>query len=203
MKYPLPLEIVKGRFPVVTQEFANLSNNAWYVANGIKFDASSGGGHNGTDIVIGGGKNQATDSYGTKLVNPFPKALKNKVWFDEPMSTKGNGVKVQHTDERGTIKMVVWHCSECNDQEEYKKGDTLGYIGNSGLVSPKPSVWNAHAGSHLHLMTYVNDVLVNPREVFDFKKWTVSKVDTSVDKDLPPISHFLNQIRISLSSLFK
>jgi murein DD-endopeptidase MepM/ murein hydrolase activator NlpD len=203
MKYPLPLEIVKGRFPFVTQEFGNQTNNAWYIANGIKFDASSGGGHNGTDIVIAGGKNQATDTYGTKLVNPFPKALRNKVWFEDAMSTQGNGVKVQFTDERGVIKMIVWHCSECNNQEEYNLGDTLGYIGNSGLVTPKPTVWNAHAGAHLHLGVYINDVLANPRDVFDFTKWTVSNTDTSIEKDLPPIAYFLNQIRITLSSIFK
>ena len=198
MKYPLPLEIVKGRRPFVTQEYGDKSRVAWYKANGVNIEE-----HNGTDIVISGGKNQATDTYGTKLVNPFPNALRNKVWFDTPMSTQGNGVKVQHTDpEVGTIKMTVWHCSECNNQEEYKQGDVLGYIGNSGLVSPAPSVWNAHAGAHLHLMTYINDVLVDPRQVFDFTKWTVSSTDTSIEKDLPPIAYYLNKIRVALSAMF-
>ena len=191
MKFPLPLEIVKGRFPVVTQEFGNKSNADWYRANGINIDA-----HNGTDIVIGGGRNQAVDTYGCKLVCPTG-ALLNAVWFDEPMSTKGNGVKVQWNDGR-TIKMVVWHCSECNRQEEYKAGDTLGYIGNSGLVSPKPSYAAVHNGAHLHLMTYINDVLTDPREVFDFTKWTVSATDTGITKDLPPFQYFLNKIFQSL-----
>lgn len=193
MKLPLPLEIVKGRYPVITQEFGNTSNNEWYIANGIKFDATSSGGHNGTDIVIGGGKNQNTDTYGTKLVCPT-KALLNKVWYTEPLSTKGNGVKVQWSDPRGTVKMVVWHCSECPEQQEYQDGDTLGYIGNSGLVSPIPNYFSVHAGSHLHLGTCINDVSTNPREIFDFTKWYVSEIDTGIEKDLHPFQYFLNKI---------
>ena len=200
MKYPLPIEIVKGRFPVITQEFGNHSNDTWYASNGIYLQDT---GHNGTDIVIGGGKKQTTDTCGTRLVCPVPVALKNKVWFTEPMSTQGNGVKVQWNDERGVVKMTVWHCSETNEQWEYKEGDTLGFMGNSGLVYPKPSVWNAHAGSHLHLMTYVNDILVDPREIFDFSQWYVSDVDTSVEKDLSPIQFFLSQISDILKGLLK
>jgi murein DD-endopeptidase MepM/ murein hydrolase activator NlpD len=197
MKYPLPLEIVKGRYPVVTQEFGDASRVAWYKANGVDINA-----HNGTDIIIGGGKNGPVDTYGTKLVCPFPTGLRNKVWYTEPLSTQGNGVRIQFSDERGVIKMLVWHCSECNNQEEYKQGDTLGYIGNSGLVDPKPTFANVHAGAHLHLGTFVNDVLCDPREIFDFTKWFISDVDTSVQKDLPPFQFFINKIRASLTSLF-
>ena len=192
-KLPLPLEIVKGRYPIVTQEYGDQSNVAWYKANGVNIDA-----HNGTDIVISGGD---VATYGTKLIAPV-KCLRNKVWFTDPMSTQGNGVKVQWSNELGqAVKMTVWHCSECVNQEEYKKGDTLGYIGNSGLVSPAPTFFGVHKGAHLHLMTYINDVLTNPREVFDFNKWTVSETDTSKEKDLPPFQYFLNKISQSISAL--
>jgi len=194
-KYPLPIEIVRGRIPIVTQEFGETKNVAWYKANGVNVDS-----HNGTDIVISGG---SVATYGTKLVNPFPKALVNKVWFESPLTTKGNGVKIQFTDERGKISTVVWHCSECNYQEEYLERDTLGFIGNSGLVTPAPTFAAVHNGAHLHLMSYVNDVLVDPREIFDFTKWYVSETDTGVVKDLPPIQHFLNIISGKIGSMFK
>lgn len=196
MKYPLPIEIVKGRFPIITQEFGDTSSNQWYLDHGIDF---KGTGHNGTDIVIGGGKNQGQDTYGTRLVCPVPNALLNAVWFTSPLSTQGNGVKIQWNDERGAVKMVVWHCSECDSQPEYHQGETLGYMGNSGLTSPAPSMWNVFAGSHLHLGTYVNNVLVNPREIFDFSKWKVSDYDTSIEKDLPPFVYFLNKLRNLIS----
>ena len=194
-KYPLPIEIVKGRLPLVTQEFGNHSNDAWYANNGINLGET---GHNGTDLIITGGW---AATYGTRLVCPFPKALLNKVWYTEPMSTKGNGIQIQCNDERGVIKMLIWHCSETNEQMEYDEKDTLGFIGNSGLVSPKPYFANVHAGSHIHLMTYVNGVLVDPREIFDFNEWYVSETDTSIEKDLPPFFHFLSYVRKTLEEI--
>ena len=194
MKYNLPIEVVRGRKPIITQEFGNMSNNAWYAANGI--DTAIG--HNGTDIVISGG---AIATYGTRLVCPVPKALLNKVWYTEPLATKGNGVKVQWNDERGVVKMTVWHCSETFYREEYQEKDTLGFIGNSGLVRPAPTYSSVHAGAHLHLMTYVNEVLVNPREIFDFNKWYISDKDTGIVKDLPPFQYFINKIAEALKNM--
>lgn len=202
MKYPLPIEIVKGRYPVITQEFGDTTNNQWYEQNGINFDTRSNGGHNGTDIVIGGGGHQATDTYGTKLVCPVPKANATRVWFESPMSTQGNGIEIQWNDVRGFCQALCWHCSECNFQEEYKEGDTLAYMGNSGLVSPAPSFYAVHNGAHLHLGTWINGVMVNPREIFDFTRWYVSDTDTSVQKDLPPFQYFLNQLMIEIKHLF-
>ena len=193
MKYPLPLEIVRGRYPIVSQEFGDPSRAEYYKAHGININA-----HNGTDIVISGG---SSNTYGTKLVCPAPTALLNKVWQLDPMSTSGNGVQCQWQDERGTIKMTVWHCSETNRQSEYKLGDTLGYMGNSGLVDPVPSVFNVFAGSHLHLGVKINDVLADPREVFDFTKWTVSETDTGIEKDLPPFLFYLSKIAKEILTL--
>lgn len=194
-KLPLPLEIVRGRYPIVTQEFGDTAKAEWYKANGININA-----HNGTDIVISGGP---VATYGTKIICPA-KALRNKVWFTDPMSTQGNGVKVQWQNENNeVVKMTVWHCSECVSQEEYQRGDTLGYIGNSGLVDPKPTFSSVHNGAHLHLMTYINEVLCNPREVFDFGRWIVSETDTSKEKDLAPFQYFINKISESLKKLIK
>lgn len=189
-KYPLPLRIVKGRKPIVTQEFADRSNLEWYKQNGINLDDI---GHNGTDIVISGG---SIATYGTEIVSPVPNALPTKVWFDHAMSSKGNGIQIQWRDERGFCQMLAWHCSECVFKEEYKAGDVIGYIGNSGLVRPQPheKPYEAYNGAHLHLMVWVKGVLVNPREVFDFDKWFVSEKDTSVEKDLPPLKWVLDWI---------
>lgn len=196
MKLPLPIEIVKGRYPVVTQEWGDTSRVEYYRAHGLNITA-----HNGTDIVIGGPGDGGRNTYGTKLVCPAD-ALRNATWFTSPLSTQGNGVKVQWQDEeRGTIKMVVWHLSEVNRQEEYKKGDLLGYIGNSGLVDPPASVWNVFQGSHLHLGTWINNVECDPREIFDFSQWHVSETDTSMEKDLPPFVYFINKVREGIASL--
>ena len=97
--------------------------------------------------------------------------------------------------------MTVWHCSETFYREEYQEKDTLGFIGNSGLVRPAPTYSSVHAGAHLHLMTYVNEVLVNPREIFDFNKWYISDKDTGIEKDLPPFQYFLNKIAEALKNM--
>ncbi len=196
MKYPLPLEIVRGRFPKVTQEFGDPRLAEWYKKNGVNIDA-----HNGTDIVIGGGKSQTTDTYGTRLVCPVPHAKTTRVWWNSPMDTKGNGIQIEWNDERGLVQMLGWHCSECVYNYEFTEGQTMGYLGNSGLVSPAPTVWNAHNGAHLHLGVWINGVLSDPRLVFDFNKWFISETDTSIEKDLPPITYFLNRVRIALSKL--
>jgi murein DD-endopeptidase MepM/ murein hydrolase activator NlpD len=202
MKYPLPIEVVRGRRPTVTQEFGNHTNDAWYKANGVNLDNT---GHNGTDIVITGGKNRSVDTYGTKLVCPVPNASLTKLWWaHEALNTKGNGIEIQWKDERGLIYVLCWHCSEVVEgKDTFKKGDPLGYMGNSGLVSPKPSYFAVHNGAHLHLGTWINGVLVNPREVFDFEQWFTTEVDTGIAKDLPPIQYFLNQVVLSLKSFIK
>lgn len=200
MKYPLPIEIVKGRYPLVTQEFGDPSNAAWYQRNGVNITS-----HNGTDIVIRGGKHQETDTYGTRLVCPVPKGVVDGIWDEnDPMSTKGNGIEIHWKDEHGFCQMLVWHCSEVvHYADEFLEGQTLGFMGNSGLVSPPPTFANVHNGAHLHLGLWINGVLSDPREVFDFTKWFVSDQDTSVEKDLPPFQYFLNKIRIALSGLFR
>jgi len=195
MKLPLPIEIVKGRRPHITQEYGNTSFADWYKSNGINIDA-----HNGTDIIIIGGKAQGQDTYGTRLVSPTNSTL-TRTWFTTPMSTKGNGIELRWDDERGAIHMLLWHTSELNTQNTYKEGETLAYIGNSGLTSPSPSVWNVYAGSHLHLGTFINGVLCNPREIFDFDKWYVSETDTSIEKDLSPFQYYINQILSTIKGL--
>lgn len=194
MKYPLPIEVVKSRFPILTQEYGNTSNNAWYKKNGIDIEA-----HNGADFVISGG---AVATYGTRLVCPVPNARATRLWWESPMSTKGNGIQIQWSDENGFCQAILWHASEVNFLEEYKEGDTLGYMGNSGLCKPPHTVWNVHAGSHLHLGTWINGSMVDPREIFDFAKWFTSEKDTGVEKDLSPFPYYLSKIFDIMRELF-
>lgn len=197
--YKLPLEIIKGRRPFVSQEFGNHSNDAWYAANGLNFSAT---GHNGTDIIIVGGKNVNTDTYGTKIVCPFPNATLGRVWFEGAMNTKGNGVEFFYNEPKRQIKVKVWHCSECDTQPEYKEGDAVGYIGNTGLCSPAPTFWSPYAGSHLHLMTYIDGNLCNPREIFNFTKWYVSDTEDT-KKDIPPLQWALDFFKSLLANMAK
>lgn len=196
MKLKLPLEIVAGRFPIVTQEFGDQSNVQWYKDHGVNINA-----HNGIDIVIGGGSKPGQDTYGVRLVCPVHTAMLNKVWQLDPMNTQGNGLECQWPDARGTIKMILWHTSETIRQAEYAEGQTMGYIGNSGLCNPAPSIWNVYAGSHLHLGCKLNDELIDPREVFDFSQWHISETDTSIEKDLPPFIYFIQKIKDAFTTM--
>lgn len=46
--------------------------------------------------------------------------------------------------------------------DEVEKGQTIGYVGNSGWVIPGPSASNPTAGSHLHIEFRVNGAHKNP-----------------------------------------
>lgn len=198
MKYPLPISIPKGRTPIITQPYGDKTSVAWYKANGVNIDE-----HNGTDIVVSGNTAQESrfNTYGAKLVCPVKSAYLDKSWWDNPMSSKGNGIQIAWTD-GNFYQMLVWHCSELNLKSSYKEGETIALIGNSGLVRPKPSVECAHCGSHVHLMVYKDGVLTDPETVFDKSRWFTSD-DTDTSKDLAPIKYFLAQISTLISNLFK
>lgn len=46
--------------------------------------------------------------------------------------------------------------------DEVSKGQTIGYVGNSGWVIPSPSASNPTGGSHLHIEFRINGVAKNP-----------------------------------------
>jgi len=142
----------------MTQGYGETANNAWYHANGI-----SNAFHNGQDWICG----SSLQTYGTELVCPFPEgATVENVIFDSPMSTKGNGVYLLSKKIDGCqFRLILWHTGEV----KVKKGDgliegqTVCYIGNSGLCFPAPTPDAPYNGSHLHLGLYK---LVNGNYVY-------------------------------------
>lgn len=201
MKKPLPLAVPLGYQVYMTQPFGDTAKVEWYKANGLNISA-----HNGLDLVVW--KSGITEAeskrltYGTKIVCPVPNAVLDKTWWENPMSTKGNGIQIAWTEGTDTYKMLAWHCSEINPKPKYVLEEQIGLIGNSGLVDPKPSPACVFCGSHLHLMLYKNSVLIDPEIYFDIKKWYTAP-DTGKEKDLAPFAHFLSWISAELKKLIK
>lgn len=200
-KHPLPIAIPKGYFPILTQPYGDKSTIDWYKANGLNITE-----HNGADFTIsfvGATEDQARmATYGAKLVCPVELSYLSKAWWDNPMSTKGNGIQITWTEDGKDISIRFWHCSEITQQSTYKKEEQVGLIGNNGLVRPEPTPYCVYCGSHLHLMVYVNGVLTDPKEIFDFTKWFIAN-DTGVGKDLPPIIYFVQKLWNKIFSIAK
>lgn len=189
-KLKIPLRIPKGLYPKITQAFGDKRLVDWYKKNGVDIDF-----HNGVDITVG----NSVQTYGTAIVAPI-KSYYDKVWFDEPMSTKGNGIAITFEHDKEYYRMIAWHTSENVEKNKYKEGDTIAYIGNSGLVTPKPTPSKAHNGAHIHLMLYKNGELIDPMELFDITQWYEGD-DTGVEKDLPPLFWALQRAKELLNEL--
>lgn len=183
MKLPLSSPIK----PTITQLFGDKSRIAWYKTNGIDIEE-----HNGVDFTVG----NPEMTYGTKLVCPFPSAGLSRTWFTDPCSTKGNGIEISYENYLARF----WHCSEITVKSNYREGDVVGYIGNSGLCNPSPTDTRPFDGSHLHLMVFKDGILIDPLTIFDRNAWYVSP-DTGVDKDLPPLNRVLKYMKDVLYSL--
>lgn len=190
-KYPLPISIPKGLKPTITQPYGDKSNIAWYIANGLNLSE-----HNGTDFIIG----DSIQTYGTRLVCSIPSAYLSKSWWNNPMSTSGNGIQFSWDEGSDGYSARCWHTSQNVIQPIYKEKDTIGFIGNSGLVRPPPTPQMPFNGSHLHLMVYKNGVLIDPMTIFDETKWFISE-DTGVEKDLPPLFWALEYAKSQLKIL--
>lgn len=198
------LPIRTNKQPYLTQKYANTSNNAWYASNGVNFPF-----HNGQDWVIA--SPTAQDTYGTALVCPFDKATVVKVTWDSPTSTKGNGVTIETNQNGKILQVVLWHTSEVTVKvgQVLKEGDVICYIGNSGLCSPKPTKDTPFAGSHLHLMVFEWDNLLNcwkdkdngvggaqdPGNYFDYQ-WYHTDSDTGYEHDKWVITEYLKGMDI-------
>lgn len=181
MKYPLPFSLPKGCIPVISQLYGNKTYVDWYKANGVNIDA-----HNGIDFVVGNPIHDKILTYGAKLVCPVPNAEFSYKWFTDPMCTQGNGIQIGWEEGNDRYLLIFWHCSEIVVQNTYKEQDVVGYIGNSGLVSPKPTYTEPFNGAHLHLGLRKNNVLIDPLEIFDLSRWYTSE-DSGQQKDLPPL----------------
>lgn len=184
---PLPLSIPLGDKPTITQEFGDTSNATWYMENGLFLTA-----HNGTDIVVG----DSVLTYGTKIVCPVPSAQLSQVWWSNPMSTSGNGIQIAWEEDGDRYNMRAWHCSKVEAKPFYSLGETIGYIGNSGLCKPAPSLIHPYDGSHLHLMMYKNGEIIDPLTIFDRTKWFIGE-DSGVEYDVEPIKWAINKLGLN------
>lgn len=190
MKYKLPISSpIK---PFITQPYGDKSNVAWYHEHGLILTE-----HNGVDLVI----SDSIQTYGTRLVCPVPNAELSKTWWENAMSTKGNGIQIAWEENGDRYNLIFWHCSEIVIKSTYKEGDVVGYIGNSGLCKPAPTPQKPFDGSHLHLGLRKNNILIDPFEVFDKDQWFVSE-DTGQEKDLPPLFWVVDYIRTQLKKMF-
>lgn len=199
MKYPLPFSLPSNARPVVTQYFGDPSKAQWYKDHGLNMPS-----HNGIDFVV-----EYTDhedpyiTYGTKLVCPFPAADLSMTWFTDPMSTTGNGIQIGFEIGKDRYNLILWHCSEIVVKPFYNQGETVGFVGNSGLVDPAPTLQKPFAGAHLHMGLRKNNVLIDPLELFDLTKWFTTTADTPVEKDLPPFFWVLAALKKQVDALLK
>jgi murein DD-endopeptidase MepM/ murein hydrolase activator NlpD len=199
--YKLPIKT--NLSPIVTQYYGNTSLNSWYVSNGIKNPF-----HNGLDLVTGTNR----QTYGTELVCPFPEGgYVDEIVYDSPMSTKGNGVYVKsNLLNNEQVKMILWHTGEIavKKGQVLKEGDTICYIGNSGLCNPPPTTDNPYSGSHLHFgcYKYKNGSYVcdpkqnvmgecNPLLHFDKTQWYKGE-DSGTQHDMNPLYWMWNKLGI-------
>ena len=160
------------------------------IPEGKKLTVSQGfhSGHNGNDVVIYDLLNPTGSplTYGLPIVWPFPfpgKPYDSLV--DAPLAkdaTKAH-VQVDGTDPVTGISysMLSIHLSGAlytiypgqDTSIIFNEGDTIGYIGNSGFVKPKPTIEKPFDGSHLHLGLGikkpgdVNYTMVDPSLHFD------------------------------------
>ena len=191
-KLSFPIRVPTGQRLVVTQIFGDKSKVDWYHANGLNISE-----HNGIDIVLSGGP---IATYGAALICPVAEAVINRRWFDTPMSSKGNGLAIEYVHEGDNFILKAWHCSEIVVKKKYYFGDVFGYLGNSGLVDPKPITSAPFQGSHLHLMLYKNGVLIDPAEYFDVNRPFVGP-DTGEEKDFPPLYWAAQKLKEQLALL--
>ena len=113
-------------------------------------------GHQGLDIVIRIEKN----GYGERVLATHNGTIE-KITYDVPHQGRGNGISLLSED--GTFSTVYWHLSgfDCGIGQRINAGDTIGRLGNSGFVLPRPTPSNPWLGSHLHFAVLDNTIANN------------------------------------------
>lgn len=138
--------------------------------------------HIGNDVVCGDGPS----TFGLPFVWPFP--FPGKIYdsvADSPIAARA---KQAHAQVDGTdpvtgisysllcihLSSVVYNVAPGADSPvRFLMGETIGYLGNSGIVSPKPTLQNPFGGSHAHLGLGIknpgeaNYTMVDPSLYFD------------------------------------
>lgn len=106
-------------------------------------------GHNGTDVIIPGDPQRG---YGLKVKAAHDGKITGLV-SDFPTKTRGNGLYLmQRLPDGRYMETAYWHLADFTvvHGQEIKQGDTIGLVGNTGYVFPKPSKEAPYLGTHLH-----------------------------------------------------
>ena len=155
MKFISPIKRHSGFRVMVSQQFgANPEKYSQFkddYGNPLK-------GHNGVDFTLG---YDARKMYGSNINTICNGRVSILIW-DNPMSTKGNGVYVDSDIETGSdgkqrfYRVVYWHAMDIDVRvgQSVKMGDYICDMGNSGWVFPQPTITNPYGGTHLHLGFY-------------------------------------------------
>lgn len=185
--YKFPIRIPEGKRLTISQGFHD--------------------GHNGNDVVCG----DSILTYGLPIVWPFP--FPGKPWdslVDSPLAkdaTKAHA-QIDGTDPATGISysMLSIHLSGAlytvypgqDTSIVFNEGDTIGYIGNSGSVRPKPTIEKPFDGSHLHLGLGIkkpgeaNYIMTDPSLYFDVNNPFRGVDDPSRDNPVYEWSGILN-----------
>lgn len=176
--YKFPIRIPLGKILTISQ--------------GFKPDI-----HIGNDVICGDGPS----TFGLPFVwpFPFPGFIYDSV-ADSPIAAES---KHAHAQVDGvdpvtgiTYSLLCIHLSSViytvaqgeNSSIRFLMGETIGYLGNSGMVSPKPTLQNPFGGSHAHLGLGIknpgeaNYTMVDPSLYFDLAQPFYGPDDPEKDK---------------------
>lgn len=115
--------------------------------------------HRGIDLVTRGATG---NTYGKEI----RAAASGKVISAEYHSSWGRNIYIDHGN--GVCTRYA-HCSKMTVSvgQTVQQGQVIGYVGNTGNVSPAPTAANPHAGAHLHFEVWINGTRVNPAPYFN------------------------------------
>ena len=197
--YKFPIRIPPGKFLSISQ--------------GFKPDI-----HEGNDVVCGDGPS----TFGLPFVWPFP--FPGKIYdsvADSPIAAESRHAhaQVDGIDPATGISYSVLciHLSSviytvapgADSPVRFLMGEAIGYLGNSGMVSPKPTLQNPFGGSHAHLGLGIknpgemNYKMVDPSLYFDITSPFYGPDDPSLDKPVYDWAGMTGPVVPSIPAPFK
>lgn len=172
-KWRIPIAVAPGHRVILTQPYGPTSNPL--EPKGPNDEPHF---HYGLDLVCG----DDHYTYGAPVVCPFPSGVITSEMVAGSIDGEGSYLFCAHTDANGIErKILCYHLSEAQPVGMVAEGSVLGKIGNTGLVSPKPSLVDPYAGAHLHLEYYINGVRVDPLPHFDITNPFIGPVPSKAD----------------------